>query len=354
MQIDRPTALLGGLSPARFMQRHWQKKPLVVRAALSADALAALPGVQALHALTQRDDVASRLITRRGAQWQLRHGPFERLPAARRAGWTVLVQGVNLHVPAVAALMRRFRFVPDARLDDVMFSYATDGGGVGPHVDSYDVFLLQVQGVRRWSFGPLRSAAARALVPGVPLKLLAQFAPTQTVDLQPGDMLYLPPGWGHDGVAQGACITASVGFRAPTQGELLARLFEQLAERARSAPQLARLYRDPQQPATRDAAALPAELARFVAQAYGRVQPRPADIERSLGQYLSEPKPQVWFDPPQATRWPQALRHGLRLADQSQLLSGRGRLYINGESVALPRADAPWWRRFVRQQGADA
>ena len=194
--IDTPTPLLGALSPRRFMRRHWQKRPLLIRQAL--------PGVRppldrgALFALAGSEDVESRLIVRQRDRWTLRSGPLPRraLPPVSQAGWTLLVQGLDLHVPAARDLLSMFRFVPEARLDDLMLSWASDGGGVGPHVDSYDVFLLQVQGRRRWRIAPPGDDTLR---PDLPLKILAHFEPQQEWPLEPGDMLYPPPGWGHDG-----------------------------------------------------------------------------------------------------------------------------------------------------------
>ena len=141
----------------------------------------------------------------------------ENLPGVKTRQWTLLVQGVNLHDAAAAELMGRFRFVPDARLDDLMISYATDGGGVGPHFDSYDVFLLQVSGRRRWR---ISSQTSLELIPDMPLKILADFNAEQEWVLEPGDMLYLPPQYAHDGIAEGECMTCSIGFRAPAYREL--------------------------------------------------------------------------------------------------------------------------------------
>ena len=153
-------------------------------------------------------------------------GPFGgSLPAVTRKAWTLLVQA-DLHVDAARALLDRFRFIPDARLDDLMISYATDGGGVGPHFDSYDVFLLQVEGRRRWRVGAQKDLS---LQPDVPLKILENFEPSDEWVLEPGDMLYLPPHIAHDGVAEGECMTCSIGFRAPSAGELGAQFLYYLA-----------------------------------------------------------------------------------------------------------------------------
>ena len=188
MDLDEPLPLLGGLSPTQFMRRHWQKKPLLVRQALPGIG-APLPRAE-LFALAARDDVESRLVQRHATGWSLRHGPLPRraLPPLSRPAWTLLVQGLDLHLQAAHELLARFRFVPGARLDDLMLSYASDGGGVGPHLDSYDVFLLQVHGRRRWRVG--RPADA-AFVEGLPLKILRRFEPEHDWLLEPGDLLWI-------------------------------------------------------------------------------------------------------------------------------------------------------------------
>ena len=203
MNLSRPLTLLGGLTAAQFMKRHWQRKPLLVRGAVPG--LSSLVPTARLIELAGRDDVESRLIARQaGGRWQMKRGPFapQDIPSPRSKRWTLLVQGMDLHDPAIHALMQQFRFVPEARLDDVMISHATDGGGVGPHFDSYDVFLLQAHGRRRWRIGRQRDLD---LQPGVPLKILARFEPEEEFVLEPGDMLYLPTRWAHDGIAEGEC-----------------------------------------------------------------------------------------------------------------------------------------------------
>ena len=208
MDVNEALPLLGGLSPAAFMKRHWQKKPLLVRQAWpEVEPPLPRPG---LFDLAASDAVESRLVERRPDGWKVKNGPLSRraLPPVARAGWTLLVQGLDLHVEAAHRMLSRFRFVPDARLDDLMVSWASPGGGVGPHIDSYDVFLLQVQGRRRWRIGKVTDAS---LHEDAPLKLLRHFEPSDEWLLEPGDMLYLPPNWGHDGVAEGGeCMTCSI------------------------------------------------------------------------------------------------------------------------------------------------
>lgn len=346
MDITSATPLLGGISPQTFMRRHWQKKPLLIRQAVPGGL--ALVSRGELFELAARDDVESRLIVRDAGEWSLRHGPLKRraIPSPKRSGWTLLVQGLDLHLAAAHALLRRFRFVPDARLDDLMLSYASDGGGVGPHVDSYDVFLLQVQGRRRWRIGRARD---KTLVPDVPLKILAHFEPEQEWLLEPGDMLYLPPGWAHDGVAEGECLTASVGFRAPGRDQLGRELLQRLLDDTESAQEDA-LYRDPKQVATTEPGRIPAELRAFALEAMARALADERGLDCTLGEVLSEPKPGVWFDPPAAA----PVAHGVSLDRRTRMLYDTHHVFINGESFRAGGRDAKLMRRLADRRSLSA
>lgn len=348
MDVRAASALLGGLSPAAFMRRHWQKRPLLVRQAL--------PGVQPpvsrseLFALAARDDVESRLVVRQGAGWQLRHGPLPRraLPALSRRGWTLLVQGLDLHVQAAHELLRAFRFVPDARLDDLMISWAADGGGVGPHLDAYDVFLVQVQGRRRWRWGRVDDPAWRA---GVPLKILQRFEPEFDAVLDRGDLLYLPPGWGHDGTAVGECMTCSVGFRSPAAHELAAEIVQRLGDG--DAPAGERRYRDPRQPASAAPGAIPPELFAFARQAVQKLVADPQQLARSLGEWLTEPKAQVWFDGAARSRRGGRARGGVVLDRRTRMMYDTRHLFINGEAFRIGGRDARALRRLADERALD-
>lgn len=223
--------LLGGISPRRFLREHWQRKPLLVRGALPG--FGAELSAEELAGLALEPEIESRLVIERGTcPWELRRGPFtardfRRLPPTR---WTLLVQAVDQWVPAARALREAFDFLPGWRFDDVMVSYAADKGGVGPHVDQYDVFLVQGTGRRRWRIGQ-RCDARSPLRRGTELRILSRFETTAEYVLEPGDLLYLPPGLAHWGSAEGPCMTWSVGFRAPSAAEIVQEVAGEAAAR---------------------------------------------------------------------------------------------------------------------------
>ena len=221
-----------GMPPARFLHDYWQKRPLLIRNAFPDFKPPLAP--EDLAGLSCEDGALARLVLRdrRTDRWRVEQGPFAeaRFATLPARDWTLLVQDVDKWDADVVALLDDFDFLPRWRIDDVMISYAVDGGGVGPHIDQYDVFLLQGAGVRRWRIST-DPAAPRALRGDVELKMLARFTATHDWRLEPGDMLYLPPGVPHDGVAEGEGLTFSIGMRAPAQSELLLDLAEHLAER---------------------------------------------------------------------------------------------------------------------------
>jgi 50S ribosomal protein L16 3-hydroxylase len=339
MNITQALPLLGGLSPARFMKRHWQKKPLLVRGAVPG--FAPLLGRAELFDLAARDEVESRLVAQTARGWQFRRGPFARraLPPMSRPGWTLLVQGVDLHVAAAHDLLTQFRFVPEARLDDLMISYATDGGGVGPHFDSYDVFLLQAHGRRRWRIGRQTDFSLRD---DVPLKILANFVPEEEHVLEAGDMLYLPPGYAHDGIAVGECQTYSIGFRSPGRAELARELLQRLADDTGDIVGEA-VYPDPGQPATATPGALPRQLQRFARDALRAVVRDPLALDRALGEYLTEPKANVWFEGGGRS----GKQGDARLDARTRMMYDEHHVFVNGESWRAAGRDAALMRRLA-------
>lgn len=348
MDTDLPLSLLGGLSPAQFMRRHWHRKPLLVRQAI-ANFQPPL-GRAGLFALAEQEGVESRLIECKTGQWSFRHGPFARraLPPLSRKEWTLLVQGVDLHDEGVHRLLQNFRFVPDARLDDLMISYASDGGGVGPHFDSYDVFLLQAQGRRRWRIGRQRNLELRD---DVPLKILAYFEPEQEFVLEPGDMLYLPPRYAHDGIAEGECMTYSIGFRAPARTELAHELLTRLVDDDEDGVPDVR-YRDAGQPAVARPGAIPAALQDFARDALRRALEVPRAVERALGEHLTEPKASVWFDPVDDGAWLPG--QGVVLDRRTRMAYDAHHVFINGESYLAAGRDATLMRALADQRRLSA
>ena len=336
--------LLGGLSPQAFLRRHWQKRPLLVRGALPD--FRGVIGKRALFGLAARSEVESRLVERKHGRWKVTHGPLPRVPLTRLArsgtrGWTLLVNGVNHFNAAAERLLRRFSFIPQVRLDDVMVSYAAPGGGVGPHFDSYDVFLVQGQGRRVW-----RLARARrfALVANAPLKLIGDFRAEEEFLLEPGDLLYLPPGWGHDGVALDPCYTCSIGFRAPRGAELAAGFLDYLHERG--LPDAG--YRDPQLRATFGPARIGPEMVEFARRQLSRIRWRQAEVEDFLGRFLSAPKPNVVYSAPARPFRGKLAGKIIELHPKTQLLYRGPRFFINGESLVPRKA-----QRAARAQLAD-
>jgi 50S ribosomal protein L16 3-hydroxylase len=344
MDISKPIPLLGGLSPEQFMRRHWEKKPLLVRQAL--------PGIKPpasrveLARLAASADVESRLVSAFDGRWALRQGPIAKLPPFSKPGWTLLVQGLEQHLPAAKQLLSEFRFVPEARLDDLMISYASDGGGVGPHFDSYDVFLIQVHGKRRWRIGKQKNALLRN---DVPLKIIANFEPQQEYLLEAGDMLYLPPGWAHDGVAEGECMTCSVGFRSPWRTDLAKDLLQRLMGDDDQG-YANRMYVDPKQPATAQPGMIPEALQLFAQDAVERALRQPLALERALGEALTEPKARVWFEP--GAPLPPGV--GLRLDRRSRLMYDHQHVFINGESFLAGGRDQRLIRLLADQHALSA
>ena len=230
MKSDIPLQLLGGLTAHEFLRDYWQKKPLLIRQAFTDFENPISP--DELAGLSLEEEVESRIVLEHGERpWEMRRGPFaeDAFSTLPEREWTLLVQAVDQFVPEVATLLEPFRFLPSWRIDDVMVSYATPGGGVGPHFDNYDVFLLQGHGQRSWKVGQMCDSDS-ALLEHSDLRILASFEQTDEWVLEPGDMLYLPPRVAHCGVAVDECMTYSVGFRAPSAAEVLTHFTDFLSQ----------------------------------------------------------------------------------------------------------------------------
>jgi 50S ribosomal protein L16 3-hydroxylase len=335
-----------GLDAPRFLAEHWQRRPLLMRAALPDFRCPLTP--DELAGLACEPQVESRLVLERGIDgpWELRHGPFDEYAFAElpESHWTLLVQDVDKHLPEVAALLGAFTFIPDWRLDDIMVSYAADQGSVGPHVDEYDVFLIQAEGTRRWRIDA-GDGPDLACLAGLDLRILTHFAPTDDWVLKPGDVLYLPPGVPHWGIAEGECMTWSVGLRAPAWRDLAGDWCEHLGARA-----LPGRYRDPGLRPQAHRGEIRHEVFAHIRSTLVQslTASDPDDFSAWLGAFLSEPKEHLRLHPAEPPLSPTEFRrafeaHGLLLRHGwSQLLFCRGEgeddlLFANGEVYRLSK-----------------
>ncbi len=337
---SHPLPHLGGLTASEFLRDYWQKKPLLVR-----NAFPDLPGMvdrDDLFELAQEDGIEARLVLEKGGKspWELRKGPFtpkqyRQLPETH---WTLLVQAVDHYFPELAAYWEHFRFIPAWRTDDIMISSAPKGGSVGPHYDQYDVFLVQGQGQRRWQLGEICNSHSPRLA-GTPLRILQEMKVTFDEIVNPGDLLYVPPGLAHFGVAENDCLTYSFGFRAPILSHVLERLVDAALESAGTDT----LYADPDLlPQPHPGWLNPVHLQAIKAQVLEllRDHARPAQV---LAPFLSEAKYSD-YEPVGEEISPEelmaALRGGSRLCRDPasrMLYTGEAghadHLYINGEAI---------------------
>lgn len=337
-----------GMPPAAFLRDYWQKRPLLIRNAFPGYASPLQP--EDLAGLACEDGVLARLIEHDRATdgWRVRSAPIPEdvFPALPDRDWTLLVQDMDKWDADLRALLDRFRFLPRWRIDDVMVSFAATGGSVGAHIDQYDVFLLQAQGHRRWMIdaGPNPPLGFR---PDVELKLLREFHATHDWVLGPGDMLYLPPGVPHHGVAEDPCLTFSVGMRAPSAAELLGDFVDTLAA---DAPDALR-YLDPDLQPAADPYEIDGEAMRRVVDALNALRMHDPDrlgdwFGSFITQYRSavEPAADDAVRPRIEVEWD--LAHGATLerhpwSRMAWRRAAKGaRLYAGGQVHALPATDA--------------
>jgi 50S ribosomal protein L16 3-hydroxylase len=351
--MTKKTNILNDIAPQAFMREHWHKRLHVIRDAISGFTDLLTP--EEMMKLACRQGVDSRLIVREGKQWTLETGPFKptRFKTLPKTNWTLLVQGLNLYVPEADALLRKFDFLPHVRLDDVMVSLAAPGGGVGPHFDSYDVFLLQGMGTRRWRLSEQKDLE---LDPNAPLKILKKMRPSMEVDLVAGDMLYLPPQVAHDGIAaqsEGFCTTYSIGFRAPSNQEIADAFSQWVVETAEIEGQLA----DPELTATDKPGRIPAIYAKKIAEAIAQLQIDRDTIAQFTGCFATELKLSVTFSPPEpplsrAAFAKRALAQGVRLDAGVQCVYDAKHLYINGDAFVL-LGDRTFWETLADRREAN-
>ncbi len=360
----RVAARFGALSPAAFLREHWQKRPLLVRQALPG--FAGIIDRDRFLQLATRADCRSRLVIhhprRRRDRWERHDGPFGGLDARMLPArhWTLLVNGVESLVPGGWEILRAFSMIPAARVDDLMVSYAADGGSVGPHDDLYDVFLLQGPGRRRWQVSSQRD---RRLDPDASIKVLRSFVPEQEWVLEPGDVLYLPPGVAHRGVAEGPGFTYSIGFLAPSHAELVEGFLGYLGAVLGGRRDPDALYRDADLKPPRDALQIDAAMVERVAAILGEghwdQRHDRSLVADFLGRFLTRPKPYQVFARPARPLSESAFARRLRdrrgrltLALPSRGLARGARVFLNGEAYAPGRAGVALFKELARERSA--
>ena len=337
MKNNQKLTLLGDITAEQFLSQYWQKKPLLIKQAIPK--FAGLLTPEDLAGLSCESEVQSRLIRREKSIWVVEDGPFDdedftKLPDK---DWTLLVQTVNHHIPEAYDLLRQFNFIPTARLDDLMVSYAPDGGGVGAHVDTYDVFLLQGQGKRHWQWSNQKDLS---LVEDAPLKLLKNFEMEDEYVLEAGDMLYLPPQYAHWGVAVGECMTYSIGFRAPSHQELASEFLNYMQDELHQGKtSITGMYQD----ADLSLQTAPAEIGGLmidkVNTALSAITWNTGNIADFLGRYLTELKTNILFEPNKKLSLKKFIEKseklGLGLDLKSMALFQGEYFYLNGEPLQM-------------------
>ncbi len=350
MAKNQALQLLGGITAAEFLAEYWQKKPLLIKNAISD--FQGLLSPEELAGLACEDDVQSRIVEYIKGKWHASHGPFDdddfaRLPQKPSAqhNWTLLVQSVNHYLPEAAELLQQFDFIPHARLDDLMVSYAPDGGGVGPHFDSYDVFLLQGQGRRLWR---ISEQTDLSLIEGAPLRILQNFDTAQEWLLEAGDMLYLPPHLAHWGIAVSEgktdCMTYSIGFRAPKNQELASEFLGFMQDKLNQDQIiLPGIYQDADLTLQNHAAEISGAMVNKVSLDLQKIKWSDELVAEFLGTYLSDPKADVVFDANKKISIKsfsdKLAKLGIALDLKSQMLffcnTSITTFFVNGETVSF-------------------
>ena len=349
MRLNRKTHILGKTSVNDFLKNYWQKKPLLIKNAI---ANFESPITESdLFTIAQNEEAVSRLIEYKQDIWQVKYGPFKKsdLPKKTNIPWTILVQNINHYLPFAESFLNLFKFIPYARLDDLMISYATKKGSVGPHFDSYDVFLFQAQGIREWKISDQKKFT---LDKKLSLKIITNFKSKNSWVLKPGDMLYLPPNIGHWGISQSDdCLTYSIGFRAPGTFEIQSKFLDFIQDHLITNEN--EIYKDPNLTPQKNPAEISSNMTKAMRNIVDRLRWDKSSINHFIGQLLSEPIENSIFE----TRKPLSLKafeksivhKTLRLNSKTRMLFIKNNFYINGEFIKIDKK----YTSFLKQLAND-
>lgn len=350
MRLNRKNHILGKTSVDTFLKKYWQKRPLLIRNAI--ENFQSPITEKDLFNIAQDEEAISRLIEYKQGLWQVKYGPFEKsdFPKKKNAPWTVLVQNINHHFSFANSFLNLFKFIPYARLDDLMVSYATKNGSVGPHFDSYDVFLFQASGEREWKISDQKEFS---LDRKSAIKIITNFRSKNSWVLKPGDMLYLPPNIGHWGISQSDdCLTYSIGFRAPSTFEIQSKFLDFIQDSLNTNKNY--LYKDPNLNLQKDPAEINANMTKKIQQTVNQLRWNKNLINTFIGQLLTEPVETAIFQRPKPISLEifkkNLSKKILELNPKTRMLFIKNNFYINGELIEVDKRYAAYLRQLANNK----
>ena len=350
MRLDRKNHILGKISNDVFLKKYWQKKPLLIRDAIKN--FKSPITEKDLFRIAQNENAISRLIEFKRGIWQVKYGPFKKLDLPKKINtpWTILVQNMNHHLPFAESFLNLFKFIPYARLDDLMVSFATKKGSVGPHFDSYDVFLFQAKGEREWKISEQKKFS---LDKKSAIKIITNFKVKNTWVLKPGDLLYLPPNVGHWGVSQSDdCLTYSIGFRAPGTFEIQSKFLDFIQDNLITNKN--DLYRDPNLNLQKNPAEINSNMIKKIQRIVNQLRWNTNSINNFIGQLLTEPIEGAVFETSKSMTTEvfikDLIKKPLKLNPKTRMLFIKNNFFINGELIEADKKSIMYLKQLANDR----
>jgi 50S ribosomal protein L16 3-hydroxylase len=350
MRLDRKNHILGKISNDVFLKKYWQKKPLLIRDAIKN--FKSPITEKDLFRIAQNENAISRLIEFKRGIWQVKYGPFKKLDLPKKINtpWTILVQNMNHHLPFAESFLNLFKFIPYARLDDLMVSFATKKGSVGPHFDSYDVFLFQAKGEREWKISEQKKFS---LDKKSAIKIITNFKVKNTWVLKPGDLLYLPPNVGHWGVSQSDdCLTYSIGFRAPSTFEIQSKFLDFIQDNLITNKN--DLYRDPNLNLQKNPAEINSNMIKKIQRIVNQLRWNTNSINNFIGQLLTEPIEGAVFETSKSMTAEvfikDLIKKPLKLNPKTRMLFIKNNFFINGELIEADKKSIMYLKQLANDR----
>ena len=350
MRLDRKNHILGKISNDVFLKKYWQKKPLLIRDAIKN--FKSPITEKDLFRIAQNENAISRLIEFKRGIWQVKYGPFKKLDLPKKINtpWTILVQNMNHHLPFAESFLNLFKFIPYARLDDLMVSFATKKGSVGPHFDSYDVFLFQAKGEREWKISEQKKFS---LDKKSAIKIITNFKTKNTWVLKPGDLLYLPPNVGHWGVSQSDdCLTYSIGFRAPGTFEIQSKFLDFIQDNLITNKN--DLYRDPNLNLQKNPAEINSNMIKKIQRIVNQLRWNTNSINNFIGQLLTEPIEGAVFETSKSMTAEvfikDLIKKPLKLNPKTRMLFIKNNFFINGELIEADKKSIMYLKQLANDR----